>query len=370
MESKVYQDTVIISSHWREDLSDDHAEFLDYLFKQFRRYHSAQNHQDNSTERDINVVKSFVVFTQRAPWFCEEDDFIDWCIYLRNTRKLKSQTMVTYQGVVRRFTEYYSENVKLHKQIREKYGVNAKPVCDRTLCIPHPRDTNASGNKPAFSHDEFEKILVTLDEAIDVAEENHLKSFLPLVRDKVLYYVAYALSLRSCEATTLTINSFHEDPSRPQFGRYGMAFVSGKGHSGTGKKTRPVPIKNVYVPAMLDHYIKAVRPLFLTYADSEETCLFLSERGKPLSYRAYHHNFHEHLDRAGLGGLGYSTHTLRRTGLTHAALWMNICTVQELAGHADPGTTGRYVTIPKAYTRNQLNGIYEKQIQIILERGE
>ena len=72
--------------------------------------------------------------------------------------------------------------------------------------------------------------------------------------------------------------------------------------------------------------------------------LFVSQFGKPLCGRAISRMLARTLGKAGLSGRGITPHKLRHTFATHLIRsGADIRTVQELLGHADIGTTARYL---------------------------
>ncbi len=78
--------------------------------------------------------------------------------------------------------------------------------------------------------------------------------------------------------------------------------------------------------------------------ESQHRRLFVNERGAPLRGQAINEILDELLESAGLGGQGITPHKLRHTFATQLIQkGVDVRTVQELLGHADLGTTARYL---------------------------
>jgi site-specific recombinase XerD len=106
---------------------------------------------------------------------------------------------------------------------------------------------------------------------------------------------------------------------------------------GKGAKQRTVALAPPVVQAIRDYL--GYRPA--TGSDH----LFVSRvGGQPIAGRVVNRMLARVLQEAGLGDEGVTPHTLRRTFATHLIRQdVDVRTVQELLGHADLGTTARYL---------------------------
>jgi site-specific recombinase XerD len=105
---------------------------------------------------------------------------------------------------------------------------------------------------------------------------------------------------------------------------------------GKGAKERVVPLADQAVTA-IEAYLPQRRK-------TESHRLFVSQFGEPISGRAISRMLQRTLGKAGLSGRGITPHKLRHTFATHLIRnGADIRTVQELLGHADIGTTARYL---------------------------
>ncbi len=105
---------------------------------------------------------------------------------------------------------------------------------------------------------------------------------------------------------------------------------------GKGAKERVVPLADQALAAIEEYLPKRKK------TDSHR--LFVSQYGKPINGRAISRMLQRTLKTAGLDGRGITPHKLRHTFATHLIRsGADIRTVQELLGHADIGTTARYL---------------------------
>ena len=133
---------------------------------------------------------------------------------------------------------------------------------------------------------------------------------------------------------------------------------------GKGNKERIVYINDA-CEAAIKAYL-AVRPNNdINYAD--RNALFISRNKKRLSNKTVQHIVKTYLEKAGLGGQGYSTHKLRHTAATlmyqHGDV--DIRVLKDILGHANLGTTQIYThisdkQIKNAIDSNPLSGVKKK----------
>ena len=105
---------------------------------------------------------------------------------------------------------------------------------------------------------------------------------------------------------------------------------------GKGAKQRIVPLTRQAVAA-IQQYLPH-RPT------TQSRRLFVNSRGQPLRGHVINAMLDEILEKAGLAGQGITPHKLRHTFATQLIRkGVDVRTVQELLGHADLGTTARYL---------------------------
>ena len=133
---------------------------------------------------------------------------------------------------------------------------------------------------------------------------------------------------------------------------------------GKGNKERVVYLNNACNDA-LKAYL-AVRPNEGVNVN-DKNALFISRNRRRISNKTVQHLVHTYLDKAGLGGQGFSTHKLRHTAATLMYQHGNvdIRVLKDILGHANLGTTQIYThisdkQIQKAIDSNPLSGVKSK----------
>jgi hypothetical protein len=138
-------------------LSGEELEVFEEIVQRYRDHRvDVFRYAEAGVDRDIAIVKNFVVFTQLAPWKCRKEDFVAWSGYLRNSKKVKLSTLRLYHGAVRRFYEYLVRNTWFSALIRNKFSVTPSVICDRQVCTVQVNKVVASDatTTDAFGSDE------------------------------------------------------------------------------------------------------------------------------------------------------------------------------------------------------------------------
>ncbi len=112
---------------------------------------------------------------------------------------------------------------------------------------------------------------------------------------------------------------------------------------GKGNKERIVYLNDACLLSLSDYLQVRKHPK----SDQHKNALFLSERGSRISGRRVEQIVENNLQKAGLGGMGYSPHKLRHTAATlmyqHGNVDIRI--LKEILGHANLGTTEIYTHV-------------------------
>ncbi len=134
---------------------------------------------------------------------------------------------------------------------------------------------------------------------------------------------------------------------------------------GKGNKERIVYLNNACAEAIAD-YMK-VRPNDRIDA-KDKNALFISNRGKRISNKTVQHIVKTFLEKAGLGGQGFSTHKLRHTAATlmYQQGGVDIRVLKDILGHANLGTTQIYTHVANsqvedAFKANPLANVKPKK---------
>ncbi len=123
---------------------------------------------------------------------------------------------------------------------------------------------------------------------------------------------------------------------------------------GKGNKERIVYINDA-CEAAIKAYL-AVRPND-NIEFSDRNALFISRNRKRISNKTVQHIVKTYLEKAGLGGQGYSTHKLRHTAATlmyqHGDV--DIRVLKDILGHSNLGTTQIYTHISNSQIKNAID---------------
>ena len=135
--------------------------------------------------------------------------------------------------------------------------------------------------------------------------------------------------------------------------------------TGKGNKERAVYLNDSCLSAVKAYL--AVRPnegIVVT----DKNALFISRNHRRISPKTVQHIVKTHLEKAGLGGMGFSTHKLRHTAATLMYQHGNvdIRVLKDILGHANLGTTQIYThvsdaQIKRAVDANPLSNVKDKK---------
>ena len=144
------------------------------------------------------------------------------------------------------------------------------------------------------------------------------------LRDKAIFELFYSSGLRLSELVELRLEN--------------LDLVAGEVRvTGKGNKTRIVPVGKFAVEA-----IQAWLAVRANMAQADETTLFLSKQGKPLSQRSVQYRIKEWALKQGLTA-NVHPHVLRHSFATHLLQSSgDLRAVQEMLGHASISTTQVY----------------------------
>ncbi|MEI7899312.1 MAG: tyrosine recombinase [bacterium] len=151
------------------------------------------------------------------------------------------------------------------------------------------------------------------------------------VRDRCMLELFYACGLRVSEVTALRVADVRLEE--------GVVRCVGK-----GDKQRVIPMGAEVVRWLL-RYLAAARLRFVRAGDATETCLFLTQRGKPFTRQGVFAMLVKRA-RAAQIGRALSPHVLRHCFASHLlAHGAQIRAIQEMLGHADIATTQVYTHV-------------------------
>lgn len=160
------------------------------------------------------------------------------------------------------------------------------------------------------------------------------------VRDYCILVLFLNCGLRLSELVGININNIDSD---------GKMVVTGKGN-----KERVVYLNDACKEAIRDYL--AVRPKEgIVYDD--RNALFISRNHRRISTKTVQHIVKANLEKAGLSGMGYSTHKLRHTAATlmYQKGKVDVRVLQNILGHSSLATTQIYTHIADSQIENAMN---------------
>lgn len=315
------------------------------------------------------IVQRFLEYCQCPPWEVTAFHYDAWMSELVLRHGITVTTQRSYQSAIDNCFRYWVSDVGLQNQLLDRYGSTIQcPINDDNRIVhKHPHQRIRRKTPPTREHLEILlESMARLRDAYwrDPATENRGWC---VERDRVAFALQYYLALRIGEIVSLNVESFHEASwAPPELGPFAVADVIGKGSACQGPKQRTVMVTDIQVRVLLEWYLKNVRPRFSPIAD--EHALFLTRAGTRLGRSYYIHFFKHYLRVAGLEKHGFTTHALRRAGLTHTAQRTDIFFAQQQGGHVYLSTTQDYVEIADEEIREQHHQAASQTIARIANR--
>jgi integrase/recombinase XerC len=277
--------------------------------------------------------------------------------YLRDERGLSQRTLEAYRRDLQRFSEELVQQglsgpsgvgehdirrfiARLHRQGLGARSIQRLLSAIRSFYRWLMREGQAAQNPAAQvrAPKSAKKLPGTLDtdtvaRLLDIPDESPLA-----LRDRAIMEIFYSSGLRLSELASLRWDQVDTAA--------GLITVTGKGN-----KTRVVPLGS-YAAKALDRWNR-VRGQF---AGFEEPCVFVSNRGNPISVRTIQARIRYWAQRQGLPQKVYP-HLLRHSFASHMLESSgDLRAVQELLGHADISTTQVYTHLDFQH----LASVYDK----------
>ncbi len=159
-------------------------------------------------------------------------------------------------------------------------------------------------------------------------------------RDYCILVLFLNCGLRLSELVGININNIDSD---------GKMIVTGKGN-----KERLIYLNDACKAAIRDYL--EVRPKD-GIVSTDRNALFISRNHRRISTKTVQHIVKTSLEKAGLSGLGYSTHKLRHTAATlmYQKGGVDVRVLQNILGHSSLSTTQIYTHIADSQIENAIN---------------
>lgn len=317
------------------------------------------------------ILKRFLGYCNRPLWQVTPHDYDTYIAHHVLERNLAPSTHRYYQSTIDCFFSYLDQDLEYQAYLQKTYGVRLEnPLCDDNRII-HKAAVQHKRPHYGLTREEIDAFFRGMAQVRDAyAREKtsaSARSALRVERDRVAFGIQYYMALRVSEVCHLDLDSFEEAPwARDLMGRFGMLRVVGKGMPMQGPKSRMVPVTTQQLRGLIEWYLEHVRPMFPAAKSSK--ALFLTFEGTRVSRSTLIHNFKEYLTAGNLDPTLFTTHSLRRSGITHDVERMDMAFGQIKAGHEWQATTQIYVARPEEYVQEQANRLLRQTIKSITRR--
>ena len=327
----------------------------------------ARGYKPASARNREEAVRDFIEFTQHAPWMWTNND-VDSYFKSLFDRGLSLSTRRVKQTHLRVFCNFVIADRSLANGVEKAFGKSIRQIITPLNSILHKNTKETRGTRAALNYQEVDRVFQSLDEAIAIAARGHCRSQHTLLRDKAINALMYGTGLREESISRLCLHSFSPNPSRDEFGNFGVVNVLGKGN-----KLNTVTLIDPAIAQMVEYYIEHVRARFLRQGvsptDQWGDALFLGERGsrvgKKTIYRA--------ALRAGeLAGLTkrLHPHIWRHTYATHSRPLQGVENTQRQMAHTFQSTTDGYYHIDVEKTASLMNDAIQHTVNSAIMSGD
>ena len=250
---------------------------------------------------DINLIKTITI-----------SDLYAYLVYCKNERNNNPATRARKTSTLRIFFKYMCE---------QTHQLDSNPA----LMLEAPK-VKQSLPKHLTLEDSLELL-----NSVDGANQK---------RDFCILTLFLNCGLRLAELCSLNVGDFKAD---------GTMTVTGKGN-----KERLVYLNNACINAIKEYL--SVRPNE-NIPHPYQNALFISRNRKRISPKTVQHIVKTHLEKAGLGGQGFSTHKLRHTAATlmYQHGQVDIRVLKDILGHSNLGTTQIYTHVSDNQIKNAID---------------
>ena len=339
------------------ELTQAELEHADVLLSLFEKHLIGTRANGKKTVKlALGAVRSFQKFVGLPPWEWREDDLSEFLTHKVKEADIGLGRQATYLTYLRSFQNYILDSRGLTNEIHRKFSVQPQRFVTNENAIPIKRKRHQRKKiiKP-LSAVECQKLIEQFDVEIRQANLSGSKSYNTLRRDKTMSMVALLTGVRVDELVNLNVNSFQSDLKYPNFGKYALLTVVGK-----GRKTRVIRLYNPLIKPLMDWYLDEVRPGFLSKKTDDPNRLFLSERGGEICTEQVRRMLQNITSNAGII-IRVTPHLLRHTYATQMANIIGPEALQKQLGHEHLSTTlGTYYHQNPEEVGNQVQQGIEK----------
>lgn len=213
------------------------AEFSASLIEQWCSMivHMGKNPVSESTaDNYADTFRRFLNQRGKHPWELTKLDYPAFLAARQKARKdvpLALTTVGTYSSALRSFQTYFLMG-EVANVVSTTTGVQPLEFIDEENSVPVKRARSNQGSRIqwALTDAQIDAIENELLSMIKVAKKSRDKSYLALIRDRVMFHLCYHFALRISELVTIELRDFsvHSDREMAElFGDFGILTVSG-----------------------------------------------------------------------------------------------------------------------------------------------
>jgi site-specific recombinase XerD len=168
---------------------------------------------------------------------------------------------------------------------------------------------------PPLSRDQVARFFEAIEDEINAVEKSDVKTgLLLLYRDRVVYYLYYAVGFSVTELLALNVTDFTMDANHPEYGDFGCYLAAGKNVPGEEALYHEIPLCGFGGAAnKLSWYATEVLHRCAPYAENDKAALFFCGKPGRLSYPEFEVRFQYYIHKAGLSEIGFTPGSLRRS---------------------------------------------------------
>lgn len=307
------------------------------------------------------ALRPVIAFLKLPPWEWTQNHISQFLANRRAEKDIGHSRQYQFFVYLRGFQTWVMGDLPICAEILRRFGSQFQEFITTENSIPIKRKGKTRKHPILpLSPQEIAKIGDEFDNQITIAAQTGSKSLLPLCRDKVIFWLLYNFGFRIAEVLSLTMSSFQEDRNYPEFGRYAIFAVIGK-----GSKDRYPHALDPSIRALMDWYIETVRVQFLLregFNPANRNLLFFSERGCKLDDDQFRRSLKRMAILAGINRRMHP-HLLRHTNTVELMPLLGPAGTQAHLGHENLSTTfGYYHENPDkigAHIQDAIEGISE-----------
>lgn len=274
---------------------------------------AARRISPETVRRDMKWIDDLRCHARKQLWEIGPSDLRSWCDHLEVERKIAPATIHSGQLAVCRVFSFFFMDRTIQSRAVTLFGSSFRSLVPVPMASNRPPET--STNLMSLSRVEVEHFFLYLADRIRNAQEDAPREVNLLRRDRAMYFVMYAYSLRASDCIALNTDSWRNDPDAPELEQWGkLVLPMGSDCFGALVSTH-LGTTHASIPELVSWYLRDVRPLFNALADERGSPLFTNTNGRRIPVRSLHARLKAHLRSAGLATAHRARHSLRRTGV-------------------------------------------------------